>query len=320
MIIFLYGPDTYRSRRKLNEIIEHYKKIPKSGLNLKNFDFRENSFEDFWDAFRSYSMFDEKKLMIVRNVFSNIKIEKDFEKSLEKLSKSKEVVLFYEEEVDEKKPLFELLKKQGKSQNFKLLKGKALKNWVKREFKKYSANIDESALNLLLDFVGNNLWQMSNEIKKLVNYKRKPAFAKASAGKEKIETKDVRTLIRPKIETDIFKTIDAIAAQNKKRALLFIKKHLERGDSPSYILAMINFQFRNLLIIKDLIDRGKSLAAIFREANLHPYVIKKSYAVAKKFQFDELKKIHQKIFKADLGIKTGKISPQAALDLLITEI
>ncbi|PIQ92378.1 MAG: hypothetical protein COV69_02735 [Parcubacteria group bacterium CG11_big_fil_rev_8_21_14_0_20_39_14] len=27
MIIFLYGPDTYRSRQKLNEIIEYYKKV-----------------------------------------------------------------------------------------------------------------------------------------------------------------------------------------------------------------------------------------------------------------------------------------------------
>jgi len=310
MIIFLYGSDTYRSRQKLNEIIEHYKKIHKSGLNLKYFDFKKDSFEDFRDAFRSFTMFAEKKLIVFKNVFSNSRIENDFLDFLETLSKSKDVILFYEEEADENRPLFKLLKKQGKSQNFKLLERRTLKNWVKRELKRYSAKIDESALNLLLDFVGNNLWQMSNEIKKLVNYKNK----------KKIETKDIRTLVRPKIETDIFRTIDAIAAKNKKRAIFLIKKHLEKGDSPSYILVMINFQFRNLLIIRDLIDRGKSLAAILKEANLHPYVIKKSYTLAKKFQFDELKKIHQKIFKADLSIKTGKIRPQAALDLLITEI
>lgn len=27
MVIFLYGQDTYRSRQKLNEIIERYKKV-----------------------------------------------------------------------------------------------------------------------------------------------------------------------------------------------------------------------------------------------------------------------------------------------------
>lgn len=310
MIIFLYGPDTYRSSQKLNEIIGCYKKIHKSGLNLKYFDFKKDSFEDFRDAFKSRSMFAEKKLMILRNVFSNSNLEEKFEEWVEKLFQSKEVIVFYEEKVDEKKSLFKVLKKYAKCQSFKLLKEKNLKNWVRREFKKYSTKIDGAALSLLLEFVGNNLWQMANEIKKLVNYKNK----------NKIEIKDIKTLVRPKIETDIFKTIDAIATKNKKRALLFIKKHLEKGDSPSYILAMINFQFRNLLIIRDLIDRGKSPSAILREANLHPFVIKKTYPLAKKFKLEELKKIHQRIFEADLGAKTGKIDPEAALEMLTVDI
>ncbi|MBZ9578682.1 DNA polymerase III subunit delta [Patescibacteria group bacterium] len=321
MIIFLYGEDTYRSRQKLNEIIEHYKKIHKSGLNLKYFDFKKDSFEDFRDSFRSFTMFDEKKLMVLKNVFLNSKIEDDFLNFLENLSDSKDLVLFYEEKIDEKRPLFKLFKKYGKSQNFELLKGKALKNWVKREFKKCStphqgrsglgrAKITPDALELFISYVGNDLWQMANEIKKLVNYKNK----------KKIEIKDISALVKPKIETDIFKTIDAIASKNKKEALLLVKKHLEKGDSPSYILAMINFQFRNLLVIKDLIEKGKSLNAIFKEVDLHPFVIKKSYALSKKFKFDELKKIYQKIFQADLDIKTGKIDSKAALETLLIKI
>ncbi len=233
MIIFLYGEDAYRSSQKLNEIIKHYKKIHKSGLNLKYFDFKKDSFGDFRDSFRSFAMFDEKKLMVLKNVFFNSKIENDFPSFFKNLSKSKDIILFYEEKIDERRSLFKLLKKSGKSQNFELLKGKSLKNWVKREFKRYSVKINESALNLLLDFVGNNLWQMANEIKKLVNYKNK----------KKIEKEDVKALVKPKIETDIFKTIDAIAAKNKKEALLLLKKHLEKGDSSSYLLAMIIFNF-----------------------------------------------------------------------------
>jgi DNA polymerase III delta subunit len=54
--------------------------------------------------------------------------------------------------------------------------------------------------------------------------------------------------------------------------------------------------------------------------HLHPFVVKKSYQQANKFTLQELKKIYQKIFKADLDIKTGKITPETALDLLLTEI
>jgi len=310
MIIFLYGPDTYRSSQKLKEVIDRYKKIHKSGLNLKYFDFQEDNFEDLRDAFRSRSMFDEKKLMILKNVLVDSNAEEKFKDIIKELSDSKDVILFYEEEIDEKKPLFKLFKKYAKCQDFKLLEGRTLRNWIKKEFKKYSTEIDEPALSLLLDFVGNDLWRMANEIKKLVNYKNK----------KRIQEKDVRDLVKPKIETDIFKTINAIAAKNKKKALSLVKKHLQKGDSASYILAMINFQFRSLLIVKDLIEKGRSQRAISRETTLHPYVVKKSYALANKFKFEELKKIHQKIFQADFGIKTGKIDPKAALETLILEI
>ncbi|PIY90759.1 MAG: DNA polymerase III subunit delta [Candidatus Nealsonbacteria bacterium CG_4_10_14_0_8_um_filter_35_10] len=314
MIIFLYGPDTYRSKQKLNEIIEHYKKIHKSGLSLIFFDFKEDSFEDFRDAFKSFSMFKEKKLMVLKNLFFNSKIENDFLKNLREISRSKEIILIYEEEIDENTPLAKELKKEAKFQKFNLLEGIFLKNWVKREFQKYSARIEPEALNLLLDFVGNDLWQMENEIKKLVNY---------SPGKE-IKRKDIELLVKPKIETDIFKTIDAIAAKNKRKALFLMKEHLEKGDSPAYLLAMINFQFRNLLIIKSSELRRElytnDMRILSEKLKMHPYVIRKAIQQSKKFSLEELKKIYQKIFQVDLGIKTGKIDPETALDLLIAEI
>jgi DNA polymerase-3 subunit delta len=310
MIIFLYGPDTFRSRQKLNEIIEYYKKIHKSGLSLKYFDFEKDNFEDFRDALKSSSMFREKKLLILKNLFSNQKAENDFLKNLKEISKSKEIILIYEKEIDEKSPLAKELKKEAKFQKFELLEGERLKNWVKREFQKYQVKISNEAIEMLINYVGSDLWQMENEIKKLVNF----------CDKKEIKTKDIELLVKPKIETDIFKTIDAIAAKNKKRALFLIKEHLQVGDSPTYLLAMINFQFRNLLVIRDLIERGKSLTDILRELDLHPFLIKKIYFLAKKFSLEDLKKIYQKIFEVDLNIKTGKIDPETALDLLITEI
>lgn len=196
--------------------------------------------------------------------------------------------------------------------------GERLKNWVKKEFKKYQAKIDSAVLEKLIEFVGNDLWQMSNEIKKLVVYKTGHNQARTVTKVcPEIEREDVELLVKPKIETDIFETIDAIAAKNKKRALKLLKAHLEKGDSPFYLFSMINFQFRNLLIIKDLMERNLSL---YRFTDLHPYTIKKTLALSERFRFPELKKIYQKIFQLDLDVKTGKIEPEMALDLLITEL
>jgi DNA polymerase-3 subunit delta len=311
MTIFLYGPDTYRSRRKLNEIIEYYKKIHKSGFNLKYFNLNEKSFEDFKDEFQSISMFAEKKLIILEGAFAHQTFKENFLKISKKFVSSKDIILFYEiEEPPKSDSLFKFLKKYAKSQEFKLLEGESFKNWVKKEIENYKVKINPDALEKLTDYVGNNLWQMVNEIGKLVSYKKNKI----------IEVKDIELLVRPKIEPEIFKTIDAIASKNKKQALELIHKHLEKGDSPLYLLSMINFQFRNLLIIRDLIEKNKSPYTLFKKAKLHPYVIKKSYSQAQKFKINELKKIYQKIFQIDLALKTGKVEPETALDILIAEI
>ena len=307
MIIFLYGQDTYRSRQKLDEIIEHYKETHKSGLNLRYFEEKDLDFQDFKNEFQTTPMFKEKKLVILTDIFFNQAFKENFLKNSEKFINSEDVILFYEErEVSLDDPLFVFLKKQAKIQEFQPLEGQKLKNWLKKELAEHQAKADPQASEKLINYVGNNLWQLSNEVKKLSSYKKG----------HKIEVADIELLVKPKIEADIFKTIDALASKNKKQALDLLHQHLAKGDSPLYLLAMINFQFRNILAIKDLIEKGKPLG----RSKLHPYVIKKSYQQARKFTLEELKKIYRKIFEVDYNIKTGKLEPQIALDLFIAEI
>lgn len=344
MLIFIYGKDSYRSRQKLNEIVEHYKKGHKSGLNLRYLDGGKLSFQEFKDEIRTSSMFEEKKLIILVDVFVNSQFKEEFLKAKETFKEIKNIILFYETSSFRKNdPLFNFLKKHGKSQEFSILKDKKLEDWVKEEFKRYKAQIDVQALRVLIDSIGGDLYRFSNEIRKLVAFKKSPfpvkdsAFTKASApvktsafgqtksadgsvDKQKIEIKDVEFLVKPKIETDIFRTIDAIASGNKKQALVLFHKHLQKGDSPFYLFSMIAFQFRNLLIVKDLIEKGCDFSAVSRKSKLHPYVARKAYQYAKNFTIEELKRIYRKLFEIDIKIKRGQILPEAALDLLVAEI
>jgi len=88
------------------------------------------------------------------------------------------------------------------------------------------------------------------EIDKLINY---------AQGKE-IKEKQVEEIGFPVIDFNIFSTIDAIAQKEKKRAASLIRRHLENGDSPSYILSMISYQLRNLISVKGL--KGKNLSQL----------------------------------------------------------
>jgi len=307
MIIFLYGQDTYRIKEKAREIIEHHKKVHKNGLSLKHF----SDFSSLEDDIKQVSMFKEKKLIIINNLFSEKEFKDKFLENKEKLLKSDDIILIIEpENIIKSDSLFKFLKKNAKCQKFELLTAAKLKNWAQKEFEKHNSEINPQALDLLIEYSDSDLWKMNNEIIKLANYKNNDIINK----------EDVGLLIRSKIETDIFKTIDAIAEKNKSKALKLVHKHLEKGDSPLYLISMVNYQFKNLLIVKDLIEKHQPYSVILKKSGLHPYVVKKSYSQSYKFNFQELKKIYQKIFEIDFQIKTGKIEPETGLDLFIAEL
>ena len=311
MTLFLYGADSYRSKEKLDEITGHYKKIHKSALNLIYLDATKTSFFDFYHRVKTYSMFAETKLVILKNVFSNKKFQEDFLEKVKSLEKVKNVVVIYENsEIDQRLKLCKTLTKECKSQEFVLLDTKNVKIWAVKEFKKNKARINSDALDALVAHVGNDLWRLSNEIKKLRDFR---------AG-ALIKKEDVQLLVTPNIETDIFKTIDALAQKNKKQAMALLQKHIDNVDNPLYLLSMIGYQFRNLLVVKELAEKGLMYASIVKKSGLHPFVVKKTYFQCRQFTFEELKNIYRNIFKTDSDIKVGNIKAETALDLFVSQI
>src|SRR3989344_5607194 len=71
MLIFLYGPDSYRLKQVRDEIIQNHKSKYPSGLNFVDFDVSGGAPLDLLvDAIRSLSFFGEHKLIALINVFS----------------------------------------------------------------------------------------------------------------------------------------------------------------------------------------------------------------------------------------------------------
>ena len=155
MIIFLYGQDSYRAKEKLKEIIAEYKTKHKSGLNLVQLDAKEIDFEDFSNNFKITSMFDEKKLVILKNVFGNLEFQEKFSDSIENLENIKDIIVIYEKDsIDQRSKFFKLLKKEAKCQEFCLLGPAMLKKWIKQEFEKYGAEINQEAEDSLFNLSG----------------------------------------------------------------------------------------------------------------------------------------------------------------------
>lgn len=298
MIILLYGEDSHRLQRKLKEIENGYRKVHASALDLQKFDASEISFRGFLDAMSQQSMFTAKKLFFLENVFSNEDFKKEFSKNIEQLSVSQHILALIEKaKLQKTTKLFRALQRTALCQEFEPLSGLKLANWVKKEIASYGAGIEPFALRCLMNFVGSDLWRMSQEIKKLASYTKR------------ITEKDVALFVKPRISAEIFKTIESLAQGDKKGALRMLQSHLDKGDSPFYLLKMFVYQFRSLLLVKS-----------GQKTGMQPFVFRKTMALSHRFSLKELKSAYQKIFQQDINIKTGRINPEDGLKMLIAHI
>lgn len=295
----------------MKEIIGQYKKANQAAAELKLFNEEDLNFEEFNSYLDQNSIFSKKKLLILINALNNSYFKEKFLRQSDKFIQKQDIILFYQNKsLAANDKLLALLKKKAKAQKFDFLAKNALQKWIIKKADQYKIQIDFSAVDKLVEFIGSDLWQLDNEIKKLAAYKKNIS----------ISSRDVETMVRPKIEAAIFKTIDAIAGRDKKRAFLLINQHLSKGDTPLYLLSMISFQFRNLLMVKELMEKNQPYYVALKQSKLHPFVFKKSYQQTRFFSLPELKKIYRLIFQVDFDIKTGRLDSNLALDMLIASL
>lgn len=310
MLILLYGEDTYRLKQKLKEIISGYKNKHQSGLSFARFNEKRLDFDKLKEKIEAVSMFSEKKLIILENAFSEKSFQKDFFKYAKKnkLKNNQDIIVVL---FQEGKLAAATLKRQvNMFEEFIPLRGAVLLNWIKKEVSRNGGTINSEAANELSSRVGNNLWQMSGEISKLISYKKS----------QPITRDDVILLVKSGIDLNIFATIDALAARNKKGALRLLHQHLTQGENENYLLSMFVYQIRNLLKIKDLTEKGVSFPILAQKSGLHPFVVRKASQQARNFSLEQLKTIYRCLLEIETETKTGRMSILTALDLFVAEI
>lgn len=347
MIILLHGSDSYRIQQKLNKYKQKFlRDIDPSGVNIEILEGKEVTVESFHKAVLSGGLFVKKRMVIIKNLFSDCQDENVFKEIKNFVKKNEEVinltVIFVEIEpnrstlkpqtvssssantamsqagdsssqaVRPKTPsissrLFKTLQKQKFSEQFQPLTGIALSSWVKKAVENRGAKISPQAVQCLASNLGSDLWQVSNEIDKLIAYK----------GGEEIQKDDIDLLVKADLDKNIFNLTDAFGRQDKKNALRLFSEQLSTRAQFPYLLIMLARQIKILLQIKSKLGVDSNQYSLARELGLHPFVVQKSIPQARNFTFDNLKDIYARLLEIDLKAKTSDIDPEVLFDLLI---
>ncbi|MDD3102149.1 MAG: DNA polymerase III subunit delta [Patescibacteria group bacterium] len=323
MIIFIYGPDTFRSREKLSSLKQEFtRKKDKENINISVFQINDLTMDELRKATLSKGLFKNQRLIIFQRFLSAKAIAKqepiiaEMINLLKKIQQDEDnIVIFADEDVKEKnlslaqKKLYHLLKKEKYIFEFPYLKPAELKKWLKKETEKNKTEIESSAIDLLIELVGADIWTLKNELDKLI----------ALNGDNIIKSTDVQNNVLNFDQQNIWKLVDAIGAKDKKTALNLLTGQIKNGVNIDWLISMLAYQYRLLLKIKFcLLDNpGNHPDQLAKQLSLHPFVFSKGLQQEKKYGLEEIKKTYQQLLKIDLLRKTRPVDSETLLDLLI---
>jgi|GEM_PF-3992092 len=309
MIIFLFGENSYSSLKYLNGLIEKFRsKNSDSFSEVVVLDFEFSSWPDVFNHLFSYGIFGGKKLIVLKNIFSNPEASNsllDFMSS-NSLAQDIYLVIYENRTPDKRTSLFKLLSKEKYSREFRSPQKRDIEAEVDLIIKSFGKKIDKQALFAVSEACGVDMWRAKNEAEKLSNL-----------GKDQISAQDVNEMVFGGETEDIWKFVDAVLTQNKKTAFELLDKQLENAESVQQFLGAVANQFRVLIAVFDFHGSDYELSS---RLGVHPYVIKKTRSQSKFFDMNRLKFIYQAFKKLDIALKTSSSDPKVLFSIFLASV
>lgn len=305
MIFLFYGPNTYAARRKLTQMSETYIEKAGSNFGLLRVDGATADAKTITSALLAAPFLANSRLVVMDGLSKNKAVMEAVLNILDQVPSST-VAVFYEPAIDERTIVFKSLLAKSKPAKFAKLSPYQLSAWIKREAERQRATIEKSAVDLLLETAGEDQWRLEQEIAKLASYH------------SKITIDSVRELVVPSFSQNIFDLVDAIVAGDSKRALLIYRGLIAEQTNEIYILSMIIWQLRNLLLAQ---ASGRMTAGELAKATgMSPYVAAKSMQKRSNYDEEVLKGAFLMCVNCDFAIKTGAGKPQVLVEQLIWKL
>ena len=291
----------------------------KKKLNISSDDviyYDINSVSDIVNEALTISMFSLNKLIIVDSTsylsdkkdISDINLLEDYFNNYN--PNSYLIFISNSGSIDSRKKLVKLLSSKGKVSN-PTPSEDYLRKYITEYLISNRYKIDSLSVNFLLQRVGNNINNVTNELDKLMLYKEND---------KNILREDINLLVEENIDDTVYSLTNSLLKNESGKALKLYYKFKESGMDDSQIIAVIASQIRLLFQVKRLYNSGKSneeIAKILEFRNVYrvKYLLSDSYYYSE----SDLIKYLSKLADIDKNIKLGTMDGRVFLEIFIAE-
>ena len=310
-LILLYGQESYFIDEGLQAISNAVVRPEDRDFNLTQFQGRDFKPIDVVEQARTFPIFSERRLVIVKNVHEASADQLEGLLSYLEDPVPETVLLLTAEKIDARRKFFQLLKKTGKVIEFKKIYENQLPSFVRDLAKSFNVTLTGGALKLFCKRVGTNLVEVQGELEKLVGY---------LGDRDLAEESDVAAIVSDTRIESVFDLTDALGRGDSSTALILLDRLLAEGQAPLMVLAMMTRHFRQMWKISELTAQKVPQNELPRRVGASPYFLKGLMQQASRFESRHYRYVFSQFLATDLALKSSGGEPKMHLEQLVLEI
>jgi len=310
-LILLYGQESFFVKTGMLSVRDAVVAPADRDFNLTQFYGKDFIVNDVLDQARTFPIFADRRLVVIKNIHEAR--AEQLEGLIEYVNDPvpETVLLLTAEKIDARRKIFQLVKKNGLTIEFKKIYENQLPSFVRDLAKSKKLTLTADALKLFCKRVGTNLAEAQGEMEKLIGYLGERDIA---------DEADVAAIVSDTRIESIFDLTDAMGQGDRSMALTLLDRLLAEGQAPLMILTMMARHFRQMWKISELVSQKVPQSELPRRVGASPYFLKGLMQQAKRFDQLQYRQVFNRFLEADLALKSSGSEPRIQLELLVLEI
>ncbi len=304
-VYLLYGEEAYL-KKQYRDKLKDALLSPDDTMNYAYFEGKDVNAREVIDLAETLPFFAERRLIILENT-GFLKNASELGDYLKEMPDSTAMV-FVESEVDKRGKLYRAIQSIGRAVELSKQDEATLVRWIAGGVKREGKQISEQTIRHFLTKVGTDMENIQKELEKLFCY---------TLERDAITIADVEEICTTQITNQVFDMVNAVAAKQQKKALLYYYDLLALKEPPMRILFLLTKQFRQLLEVKEMTQKGYSRGDIASKVGIPPFVVGKYQDLAKAFSKKGLRAILEESAEIEESVKTGNLTDLLGVEIFI---
>ncbi len=226
------------------------------------------------------------------------------------------VLVFVDEELRRDNPLLQAIQPHADVREFVRLKQEEATDWLRREVRRRNLSMTQQAARTLVDRADGDRGALTQAVEKLSLY----------AGDANVDETIVEAMVPAVRSVTIFNLVDAVAERRLADAMRALDGVRAEGVDETQILRMLARTYRQVIITREVIDRGGSDQDIRSAADLRfEWLARRLRRQAQRYSQESADAALARILDAEVAIlkyrrDEGGLPEDVAVELLIAEL